>query len=74
MNAVVMNLTLRGLLGRRRSLLLVILPVLLLLLAALIHWASGGEVQSSVHLANEFALGTLLPLMCLLIGTGVIGS
>ena len=74
MNAVVMNLTLRGLLGRRRSLLLVILPVLLLLLAALIRWASGGEVQSSVHLTNEFAMGTLLPLMCLLIGTGVIGT
>ena len=78
MNAVVMNLTLRGLLGRRRSVLLVILPVLLLLLAALIRWASGGEplntVNFTVNLVNAFAMGTLLPLICLLIGTGVIGS
>ena len=74
MNAVVMGLTLRGLLGRRRSLLLVILPVLLLLLAALIRWASDGEVEGTVFLAGNFAMGTLLPLMCLLIGTGVIGS
>ena len=74
MNAVVLNLTLRGLLGRRRSLLLVILPVLLLLLAALIRWASGGEPLNTVNLVNAFAMGTLLPLICLLIGTGVIGS
>src|SRR5665811_2545683 len=59
MNAVVMDLTLRGLLGRRRSLLLVILPVLLLLLAALIRWASGGEPLNTVNLVNAFAMGTL---------------
>ncbi|WP_024286649.1 ABC transporter permease [Cellulomonas sp. KRMCY2] len=74
MNAVVMQLTLRGLLGRRRSLLLVILPLLLLLLAVAVRWATGSDPSGSVHLTNEFALGTLLPLMCLLIGTGVIGS
>ena len=74
MNAVVMQLTLRGLLGRRRALLLVILPALLLLLAAVVRWATGADPSGSVHLAGEFSLGTLLPLMCLLIGTGVIGS
>jgi ABC-2 type transport system permease protein len=74
MNPVVMDLTRRGLLGRRRAVLLVILPVILLLLAALVRWASDGEVESSVFLAGDFGMGTLLPLMCLLIGTGVIGA
>jgi ABC-2 type transport system permease protein len=74
MNSVVMHLTVRGLLGRRRAVLLVLLPVLLLLMAGLVRWASGGEPLSTVKLTNEFALGTLLPLMCLLIGTGVIGT
>ena len=74
MNPVVMHLTVRGLLGRRRAVLLVLLPLLLLLMAGLVRWASGGEPVSTVKLTNEFALGTLLPLMCLLIGTGVIGT
>jgi len=74
MNSVVMHLTMRGLLGRRRAVLLVLLPLLLLLMAGLVRWASGGEPVSTVKLTNEFALGTLLPLMCLLIGTGVIGT
>lgn len=74
MNAVVMQLTLRGLLGRRRALLLLVLPTLLLLLAGLVRWASEAEVGATVALTQEFALGTLLPLMCLLIGTGVIGA
>ena len=74
MNSVVMHLTMRGLLGRRRAVLLVLLPLLLLLMAGLVRWASGGDPLSTVKLTNEFALGTLLPLMCLLIGTGVIGT
>jgi len=74
MNRVVMQLTVRGLLGRRRAVLLVLLPVVLLALAGLVRWASGGMLQNTVNLANGFALGTFLPLMCLLIGTGVIGT
>ncbi|MCL3859624.1 ABC transporter permease subunit [Actinotalea sp. K2] len=74
MNAVVMQLTLRGLLGRRRALLLLVLPALLLVLAGIVRWASGADVFATVGLTENFAFGTLLPLMCLLIGTGVIGS
>jgi len=73
MNPVVMELTVRGLLGRRRSLLLVVLPLLLLGLAGLTRWASDGSVNASSGLVGNFGMGTLLPLMCLLIGTGVIG-
>lgn len=74
MNATVIGLTARGLLGRRRAVLLVILPLLLLVLAGLTRWASGGSAGASSALANGFALGTLLPLMCLLIATSVIGA
>lgn len=74
MNAVVMQLTVRGLLGRRRALLLAILPVLLLALAGLVRWASSGDLGTTVGFTDRFALGTLLPLLCLLIGTGVISS
>lgn len=74
MNVTVMRLTARGLLGRRRALLLVILPALLLVLAALTRWASDGSPGASSMLANGFAMGTLLPLMCLLVATGVIGA
>lgn len=73
MNPVVMELTVRGLLGRRRSLLLLVLPILLLGLAGLTRWASEGSVTASSSLIGNFGMGTLLPLMCLLIGTGVIG-
>ena len=73
MNAVVVQLTVRGLLGRRRSLLLILLPVLLLGLAVLTRWASHAQPGASAGLTGNFAMGTLLPLMCLLIGTGVIG-
>ncbi len=73
MNPVVMQLTVRGLLGRRRSLLLVVLPALLLGLAGLTRWGSHAQPSASASLTGNFAMGTLLPLMCLLIGTGVIG-
>ena len=73
MNPVVMELTVRGLLGRRRSLLLLVLPLLLLGLAALTRWSSGAAVEASNGLIGNFGMGTLLPLICLLIGTGVIG-
>lgn len=73
MNPVVMQLTVRGLLGRRRSVLLLILPALLLGLAALTRWAADGSPSASAGLTGDFAMGTLLPLMCLLVGTGVIG-
>ncbi|MDO8106375.1 ABC transporter permease [Isoptericola sp. b441] len=74
MNPVVMSLTLRGLLGRRRSVLLVLLPLLLVGLAGLVRWASGADPAQTVPLVDGLGLGTLLPLTCLLIGTGVIGS
>jgi ABC-2 type transport system permease protein len=74
MNLTVIRLTMRGLLGRRRAILLLILPVILLGLAGLTRWSSGGTPDASATLAGQFAMGTLLPLMCLLVSTGVIGA
>lgn len=74
MNLTVIRLTMRALLGRRRAVLLLILPAVLLGLAGLTRWASGGTPDASAALTGQFAMGTLLPLMCLLISTGVIGA
>jgi ABC-2 type transport system permease protein len=74
MNLTVIRLTMRALLGRRRAVLLLILPAVLLGLAGLTRWASGGTPDASASLTAQFAMGTLLPLMCLLISTGVIGA
>jgi len=73
MNAVVVRLTVRSLLGRRRSLLLLVLPVLLIGLSVLVRVASHAP-DAPQALIGYFAMGTLLPLVCLLIGTEVIGS
>lgn len=73
MNGVVISLTRRSLLGKRRAALLLLLPVLLLIVAGLVAWRTGGEPEAAANVIQMFGLGTLLPLTCLLIGTGVIG-
>lgn len=73
MNATVARLTWRALLGRRRALLLLALPVILLLLAVVVRLAHGKEAQAAVGLLGAFALGFLVPLICLIAGTGAIG-
>jgi ABC-2 type transport system permease protein len=73
MNSVVINLTRRALLGKRRALLLMLLPGLLLGIAALVGAGNSADAESASGFIQGFGLGTLLPLICLLIGTGVIG-
>lgn len=73
MNRVIMRLTARNLLGRRRVVLLALLPGILLLVAALTRWGSSGDTQSTSHLLGDFAINIVLPLICLIVGTGAIG-
>lgn len=73
MNATVALLTARTVLGRRRALLLLIIPVALLGLAAVIRAAAGVDRQLSTQLLGNVALGTLVPLLGLIAGTGAIG-
>ena len=71
--AVVARLTVSGLLGRRRAAVLVVLPLVLLALAALFRAVGGQDLDIAVVLLATLALGTVVPLLCVVVGTGVIG-
>ncbi|SEK69329.1 ABC transporter permease [Streptacidiphilus jiangxiensis] len=73
MNVTVARLTARGLLGRRRGLLLLALPVLLLALSALIRAIAGQDEGTASNILGGLALGTMVPLVGLVAGTGAIG-
>lgn len=73
MNATVAQLTARSLLGRRRALVLLVLPAILLLFCFLIRAFAGADLQGSAGVLSGFALGTILPLLALVAGTGAIG-
>ena len=73
MNATVARLTARSLLGRRRALLLLLLPAVLLVLSVLARALAGPGDDIAVLLLGTFALGTLVPLLGVIAGTGSIG-
>jgi ABC-2 type transport system permease protein len=73
MNATVAQLTARSVLGGRRVLLLAALPGVLLLLAVLSRAIAGRNTDITAGLLGGFALATLVPLLGLIAGTGVIG-
>ena len=73
MNLTVARLTARGLLGRRRGLMLLAVPALLLLLSVVIRAAVGEDESTTVKVLGELGLGTLVPLLGLIAGTGAIG-
>lgn len=79
-DTTVATLTARGLLGGKRSLLLLALPVVLLALAAVARASLGaagtaGTASSGAAslVLGGFALGTVVPLLALIAGTGSIG-
>jgi ABC-2 type transport system permease protein len=65
-NATVVRLTARSLLGRRRALLLLALPAVLLLLAVLFRTLGGVDDRTTVDLLGGLAVGTLVPLLALI--------
>jgi ABC-2 type transport system permease protein len=71
--ATVARLTARSLLGRRRALLLLLLPAVLLVLSVLARALAGPGDDIAVLLLGTFALGTLVPLLGVIAGTGSIG-
>lgn len=73
MNRVVARLTARSLLGRRRFLALLILPLLLIGLAVLVRTMVGTDDDLASAVVFVFGLGTLMPLIGLITGTGSIG-
>ena len=73
MNATVAQLTARSILGRRRALLLLLLPAILLLLSLAARLLGGADAETSAGVLGGFALGTVVPLLALIAGTGSIG-
>jgi ABC-2 type transport system permease protein len=73
MNATVAQLTARSLLGGRRVILLIALPGVLVLLAVIARGLAGPDNDVAVGVLSGFAMGTLVPLLGLIGGTGAIG-
>ncbi|TMR08639.1 ABC transporter permease [Nonomuraea turkmeniaca] len=72
MNTVVAGITYRALLGRRRIILLLLLPLALIGLAVLFLLVGEADQDTAVELMSKFAIGTMLPLLGVIAGTGVI--
>jgi ABC-2 type transport system permease protein len=66
------DVTLRGLLGRRRSILLILLAALPIFIAILIR-VSGGRSDAD-RVLDTLVVRTVMPLVALIVGTAVIGS
>ncbi|MDL4776252.1 MULTISPECIES: ABC transporter permease [Thermomonosporaceae] len=73
MNATIAMITFRAMLGRRRALLLFALPLVLILLAVGLKVTGLADLEVSTGVLQRFGLATLLPLLALIAGTGVIG-
>jgi ABC-2 type transport system permease protein len=67
-------ITARGLFGRRRFLLLLPLPVLLVGLAAVARSAGVDPAQWGQPVLLGLGLAVVLPVIALIVGTGVLGS
>jgi ABC-2 type transport system permease protein len=79
LNSTIAWLSYRTLLGRRRALLLLVIPGVVLLLAAGIRWALSTDstispVEVSAGVLGGLVLGTVVPLLGLIVGTGVIAT
>jgi ABC-2 type transport system permease protein len=72
LNTVVADITYRAMLGRKRIWLLILLPVSLIAIAAVLRLIGAADESTAVTLMTTFAIGTVLPLLGLIAGTGVI--
>ncbi|HTI29648.1 MAG TPA: ABC transporter permease [Methylomirabilota bacterium] len=76
MNGVIARITLRQLLSRRRTLLLLLLGGVLVLAAGIFRLA--GEEARAIRFTSgllaNLGIGTLMPLVALIFGTGAIGA
>ncbi|GAA2249715.1 MULTISPECIES: ABC transporter permease [Kitasatospora] len=74
MNRTVARLTVRGLLGRRRGVLLLAVPVLLLAVSVAARSSGADRHDLAVSILGTLSLGTLVPILGLVVGTGVIAT
>lgn len=73
-NPTIARITMRGLLGRSRSLLLVPLPVLMIGLALLGHATHPDATDWPGPVVSGLGFAVIVPAVALIIGTSVIGS
>jgi ABC-2 type transport system permease protein len=73
-NPTVARLTVRGLLGRRSGILLLVVPVLLVAIAAIARAVSDSPDTLPAPVLGHLGVGTLLPILALIVGTGVIAT
>ncbi|RFS86210.1 ABC transporter permease [Actinomadura spongiicola] len=73
MNSTIAMMTFRSMLGRKRALLLLGLPLIMLVLAVVLRATGNNDLDVSSDILQQFGLATLLPLLALIAGTGVIG-
>src|SRR3954447_26190786 len=69
---VVVELTVRDLLGRRRLVLFALLPVVLLGLAITSRAVRGAGAQEAADILQQVGFGALLPLLALIAATGTL--
>ncbi|GAA1032710.1 hypothetical protein GCM10009557_32060 [Virgisporangium ochraceum] len=75
MNATIARITARGLLGRRRFLVLLLLPLVLVGITALVRTtAPDHAAEWGPTVLGGLGFGAVLPLVALIVGTGVLGS
>ena len=75
MNGVIARITLRQLLSRRRTLLLIALSAIVILVALLRRFSTTGlDAKFTADLLSALGVGTLMPLVALIFGTGAIGA
>ncbi len=76
MNPVIASITLRQLISRRRTILLLLLGLVLIVVAGVFRLA-GEEARAmlfTTRLLSTLGVGTLMPLVALILGTGAIGA
>jgi ABC-2 type transport system permease protein len=74
MNTVVMRVTARAIVGGRRGLWLMIMPAVTLGVAGIARALNHASPQASSSLLDGLILGIIVPITCLLISAGAIGS
>jgi ABC-2 type transport system permease protein len=72
MNATLMGLGVRAVLGRRRGVMLIILPLVLIVLAVIVRKLAGGGTDPAETVLGGLGLGVVLPLAALIATSSVL--
>jgi ABC-2 type transport system permease protein len=72
-NPLVLRLTIRATMGRKRALIFAITPVVIILVSALLKFEAKSPVWPPVFL-GDFGFTVVVPLTALIIGTSVLGA